>query len=208
MTQQRQRPKRRHARCACCPGPRGIIRDPLADGPTFRVLSIVDLYTRECVGLVPAAYAQMTSWRRSAGCGTSAAAGRQRQRVRVRGTRPLGLLEPGPVGPPSPRSADRQHRHRELPPQLSTRASRSMTLSISPTLSGASSRSIGIQQRPTPQWLRQHATGPLVLETVANMRPSNTIVRIRSSWTRREEFCSSRTISLHLRQREHIVGIY
>jgi putative transposase len=31
-----------------------FIHDQLADGTAFRVLSIVDLYTRECVGLVPA----------------------------------------------------------------------------------------------------------------------------------------------------------
>ncbi len=31
-----------------------LIHDQLADGTAFRVLRMVDLYTRECVGLVPA----------------------------------------------------------------------------------------------------------------------------------------------------------
>jgi len=31
-----------------------FIHDQLADGTAFRVLSMADLYTRECVGLVPA----------------------------------------------------------------------------------------------------------------------------------------------------------
>jgi putative transposase len=30
-----------------------FIHDTLADGTTFRVLSVLDLYTRECVGLIP-----------------------------------------------------------------------------------------------------------------------------------------------------------
>lgn len=64
LTQQRQRPKRRRSA-----GPRAarllpgaanerwamdFIHDQLADDTAFRVLSIADLYPRECVGLVPA----------------------------------------------------------------------------------------------------------------------------------------------------------
>ena len=64
LTQQRKRPKRRRSavpRAArLLPGAANerwamdFIHDQLADGTAFRVLSIVDLYTRECVGLVPA----------------------------------------------------------------------------------------------------------------------------------------------------------
>lgn len=62
LTQQRNRPKRRRSavpRAArLLPGAANerwamdFIHDQLADGTPFRVLSIVDLYTRECVGLV------------------------------------------------------------------------------------------------------------------------------------------------------------
>ncbi|AMW05818.1 hypothetical protein GEMMAAP_15480 [Gemmatimonas phototrophica] len=64
LTQHRKRPKRRRSavpRAArLLPGAANerwamdFIHDQLADGTAFRVLSIVDLYTRECVGLVPA----------------------------------------------------------------------------------------------------------------------------------------------------------
>ena len=62
LTQQRKRPKRRRSavpRAArLLPGAANerwamdFIHDQLAEGTAFRVLSIVDLYTRECVGLV------------------------------------------------------------------------------------------------------------------------------------------------------------
>ena len=64
LTQQRKRPKRRRSAAPrvvrLLPGAANerwamdFIHDQLADGTAFRVLSIVDLYTRECVGLVPA----------------------------------------------------------------------------------------------------------------------------------------------------------
>lgn len=64
LTQQRKRPKRRRSAATRVvrvqPGAAherwamDFIHDQLADGTAFRVLSIVDLYTRECVGLVPA----------------------------------------------------------------------------------------------------------------------------------------------------------
>lgn len=63
LTQQRKRPKRRRSATLhvvrLLPGAADerwamdFIHDQLADGTAFRVLSIVDLYTRECVGLVP-----------------------------------------------------------------------------------------------------------------------------------------------------------
>ncbi|WP_439644002.1 IS3 family transposase [Gemmatimonas sp.] len=64
LAQQRTRPKRRRSAVPRVvrqlPGAANerwamdFIHDQLADGTAFRVLSIVDLYTRECVGLVPA----------------------------------------------------------------------------------------------------------------------------------------------------------
>ncbi len=67
LTQQRKRPKRPKRRRSAAPRvvrlllgvanerwAMDFIHDQLADGTAFRVLSIVDLYTRECVGLVPA----------------------------------------------------------------------------------------------------------------------------------------------------------
>lgn len=64
LTQQRKWPKRRRSAASrvvrVLPGTvnerwaMDFIHDQLADGTAFRVLSIVDLYTRECVGLVPA----------------------------------------------------------------------------------------------------------------------------------------------------------
>ncbi len=64
LTQQRKRPKRRVSATGRIVRLRpdaanerwamDFIYDQLADGSAFRVLSIVDLYTRECVGLVPA----------------------------------------------------------------------------------------------------------------------------------------------------------
>ena len=63
LTQQRKRPKRCRSAAArvirALPGAANerwaldFIHDQLADGTAFRVLSIVDLYTRKCVGLVP-----------------------------------------------------------------------------------------------------------------------------------------------------------
>ena len=63
LTKQRKRPKRRRSATPrvvrLLPGAANerwamdFIHDQLADGTAFRVLSIVDLYTRECVGLVP-----------------------------------------------------------------------------------------------------------------------------------------------------------
>jgi putative transposase len=63
LTQQRKRPKRRRSATPrvvrLLPGAANerwamdFIHYQLADGTAFRVLSIVDLYTRECVGLVP-----------------------------------------------------------------------------------------------------------------------------------------------------------
>jgi putative transposase len=64
MTQQRKRPKRCRREAArvvrVLPSAANerwameIVHDQLADGTAFRVLSIVDLHTRECVGLLPA----------------------------------------------------------------------------------------------------------------------------------------------------------
>lgn len=63
LTQQRKRPKRRRSatRRLLRPLPSrpnerwamDFIHDTFADGTAFRVLSVVDVYTRECVALVP-----------------------------------------------------------------------------------------------------------------------------------------------------------
>jgi hypothetical protein len=63
LTQQRQRPKQRRSAAPrvarMIPGAANerwamdFIGDQLADGTAFRVLTMGDLYTRECVGLVP-----------------------------------------------------------------------------------------------------------------------------------------------------------
>ena len=51
-----------------------FIHDQLADGTAYRVLSIVELHTRECVWAwcMPFAFARTTWWPRSANFGTSA----------------------------------------------------------------------------------------------------------------------------------------
>lgn len=135
LTQQRKRPKRRRSAAARVvrvqPGAANecwamdFIHDQLADGTAFRVLSIVDLYTRECVGLVPAlrrraedvvaTLSQLRDARHPRGHSV-----RQRRGVHVGHARSLVLLEPGARRLQSARQTDRQRGHRELPQQLPT----------------------------------------------------------------------------------------
>jgi transposase InsO family protein len=93
-----------------------FMHDTLATGQVIRVLTILDAYTRECLGLV--VQARFTGGEVAAHLGRLAterqAPGaddhrrRQRDRVHLAGPRPLGLLEPGPARLQSAGPAGRQ----------------------------------------------------------------------------------------------------
>lgn len=93
-----------------------FIYEQTAGGTALRVLSIVDLYTPESVGFVPAIiYARKTSshfestaGRARRGYGHSV---RQPQRFHVGRARPVERLASGALGLQSTRQGDRQCRH-------------------------------------------------------------------------------------------------